>query len=116
MAAQKDRIVVGDTYRIAFQAVQKSSDQRVLTKTAVIPDSAKITMWDVIASEAVPIGPNYELEVAATISDNKIEYLIPADRFEADKDYKVFVTATFTTLQGTEKITNVQAVRVLARQ
>jgi len=113
MAVNKERIVMGDTFAVAYRCVKRDPNPQNRNKLAVPPETAVVMLWSVADQVYYPLGPTPEqIEGIADIDGNIVSFLIEPEMFPTEGDYKIFTQAEF---EDGQKVTAVQPVKVMLR-
>lgn len=110
MAVKKDRIIVGNTYSVAYECVEPPADG-VGDDLPLTPTSAYVELWSVETEQYIPlgtVGPN-GVGAAATVVGNIVSYTVPSTKTTVAGDYKLYVTAIFS---GSRVVTELRDFRV----
>jgi hypothetical protein len=112
MAIVKDKIIVSNTYSIAYNSVEPTSDG--LGWVALNPVSAYAELWDVQNQAFIELGAlgSSGKGIAATVTTNVVSYTLPSNKTTVAGDYKLFITAVYA---DDQEITEVRAFKILGK-
>lgn len=110
MATQKDKIIVGNSYSVAYECLEPSVDE--LSTTALNPSSGYAELWDVQNGAFISLGTLGTNGVGAsvTIVDNIASYTVLGTKTTVAGDYKLYVTLFFS---GSRTVTEVRPLKVI---
>jgi hypothetical protein len=111
--AIKDRIYAGNTFALAYESLEPSSDGGFI-ETPMPPVSAYAEMWDVQNQEFIDlgvVGPN-GVGAACTVEGNVISFTVPTSATGEAGDFRLFTTAVYADGQ---EVTEVHEFKIKAR-
>lgn len=95
MAVKKDRIYIGDSYRLSYVCYKRDPNARGNQRTPIEPLGAVVRVWNVIEGSYVPLGFDDDIEADATVVGNRVDYVLDGTLLEVNGDYKAFLTVDF---------------------